>query len=132
MLIENRCSIYEHRPRTCRSYDCRIFAAAGLELDEAEKVGIVDRVRQWRFTFASTTDAVRRQSVVEAAAYLDTHRELFPDAAGPATVTALALEAIELHDHFLFRDAETGEIAVVHPDPETIRHDLAARSRQPS
>src|SRR6202042_743356 len=56
MLIENRCSIYEHRPRTCRSYDCRIFAAAGLELDDAEKVAIADRVRQWRFSFPSTDD----------------------------------------------------------------------------
>ena len=31
MLIDDQCSIYEHRPRTCRTYDCRVFPAAGLE-----------------------------------------------------------------------------------------------------
>ena len=31
MLVEGGCSIYEHRPRTCRTYDCRVFAATGLE-----------------------------------------------------------------------------------------------------
>ena len=30
MLIDDKCSIYEHRPITCRSYDCRIFPAAGI------------------------------------------------------------------------------------------------------
>src|SRR6187399_1589388 len=31
MLVDGACSIYEHRPRTCRTYDCRVFPAAGLE-----------------------------------------------------------------------------------------------------
>ena len=30
MLIDEKCSIYEHRPLTCRTYDCRIFPAAGI------------------------------------------------------------------------------------------------------
>src|SRR5687767_16035711 len=30
MVKQRRCSIYEHRPRTCRDYDCRMLAAAGL------------------------------------------------------------------------------------------------------
>ena len=34
MLIDDKCSIYEHRPRTCRTYDCRIFPAAGLDLED--------------------------------------------------------------------------------------------------
>ena len=29
MLVDGACSIYEHRPRTCRTYDCRVFPAAG-------------------------------------------------------------------------------------------------------
>jgi hypothetical protein len=37
MLVDDRCSIYEHRPRACRTYDCRVFAAAGLEPDEPGK-----------------------------------------------------------------------------------------------
>src|SRR5690349_2465179 len=35
MLTEAGCSIYEHRPRACRMYDCRVFAAAGV--DPADK-----------------------------------------------------------------------------------------------
>ena len=27
MLIDDRCSIYEHRPRTCRTYDCRVLSS---------------------------------------------------------------------------------------------------------
>ena len=38
MLIDNRCSIYEHRPQTCRTYDCRVFPAAGVELEDEDKV----------------------------------------------------------------------------------------------
>jgi Fe-S-cluster containining protein len=31
MLVDGCCSIYEHRPRACRTYDCRIVPAAGVE-----------------------------------------------------------------------------------------------------
>src|SRR6476619_2441220 len=34
MLIDDKCSIYEHRPRTCRTYDCRVLPAAGVGIDE--------------------------------------------------------------------------------------------------
>src|SRR6185295_19764588 len=37
MLIDDTCSIYEHRPRTCRTYDCRVLAAAGVGIDEGAK-----------------------------------------------------------------------------------------------
>jgi hypothetical protein len=47
MLVDGRCSIYEHRPRTCRTYDCRVFAATGVEPD---KPAIAQRVARWRFT----------------------------------------------------------------------------------
>ena len=51
MLIDNRCSIYEHRPQTCRTYDCRIFAATGVRLDDDEKELIARQTRRWRFSF---------------------------------------------------------------------------------
>jgi uncharacterized protein len=34
MFVDGACSVYEHRPRTCRTYDCRVFAAAGLVPDQ--------------------------------------------------------------------------------------------------
>lgn len=46
MLVDGRCSIYEHRPRTCRTYDCRVFAAAGIE---ADKPSVAAQARRWRF-----------------------------------------------------------------------------------
>jgi uncharacterized protein len=46
MLTDAGCSIYEHRPRTCRRFDCRVYAAAGLEPDQP---AIAAAVRRWRF-----------------------------------------------------------------------------------
>jgi hypothetical protein len=53
MLVDGACSIYEHRPRTCRTYDCRIFAATDLDAADGDdrKAQIARRVEQWRFTY---------------------------------------------------------------------------------
>ena len=48
MLVRGACSIYESRPRTCRTYDCRVFAAAGVTPDE--QPDIAAQVRRWRFS----------------------------------------------------------------------------------
>jgi hypothetical protein len=68
MLIDGRCSIYEHRPRTCRTYDCRVFAATGIDvdLDDATKVEIGRRVRRWQFDFADDADRASRDAVLAA------------------------------------------------------------------
>ena len=51
MLINDLCSIYEHRPRTCRAYDCRMFAATGVAVaDDQRDLGA--RVARWRFDFS--------------------------------------------------------------------------------
>jgi Fe-S-cluster containining protein len=71
MLVNGACSIYEHRPRTCRVYDCRVFAAAGLEPDDERKVEITKRVRQWRFTYGSDDDRARHDAIRAAAAALE-------------------------------------------------------------
>jgi Fe-S-cluster containining protein len=71
MLVDGMCSIYEHRPRTCRVYDCRVFAAAGVEPDDERKVEIAQRVRQWRFTYDSSDDEARHDAIRAAAAVLD-------------------------------------------------------------
>jgi hypothetical protein len=46
MLVDGACSIYEHRPRTCRTYDCRIFSATAVVPDQP---AVAARVQQWRF-----------------------------------------------------------------------------------
>jgi Fe-S-cluster containining protein len=47
MLVDGACSIYEHRPRACRTYDCRVFAVTGV-VPEGQPA-IAARVAQWRF-----------------------------------------------------------------------------------
>jgi Fe-S-cluster containining protein len=106
MLIDNQCSIYEHRPRTCRIYDCRVFPAAGVGLDDAgesdERVLIVRQARRWRFGFTTPTDRREFDAVRAAATFL---REQ-PDRAAPANATELAVRAIEVHHEFLDIDAQ--------------------------
>jgi len=68
MLTDAGCSIYEHRPRTCRTYDCRVFEAAGLE---ADKPLIAERARQWRFDHPTPADEAAHESIRRAAAELD-------------------------------------------------------------
>jgi uncharacterized protein len=67
MLVDNACSIYDHRPRTCRTYDCRVFAATGVAVDE-DKPDIARRVDRWRFSFPTDTDRSQHEAVGAAAA----------------------------------------------------------------
>lgn len=54
MLVDGGCSIYAVRPRACRTYDCRVFAAAGVEPDQPL---VAVRVRRWRFSYDADADA---------------------------------------------------------------------------
>ena len=85
MLVDGRCSIYEHRPRTCRTYDCRVFAAAGLDADQP---AVAARVGRWRFAYP--TDADRdRHDAVRAAARVQAAQE---PAAAPIRLAVRAVE----------------------------------------
>jgi uncharacterized protein len=55
MLTASGCSIYEHRPRTCRTYDCRVFAATGIE-PESDQPAVAARARRWRFVVETHAD----------------------------------------------------------------------------
>ena len=112
MLIDNRCSIYAHRPRACRTYDCRVFAAAGIEPDEAEKALIAERVRQWRFSHPTPDDVARHEAVRAAASYLDEHRDVVPTELAPANSTQRAVLALEIHNAFVGRAPEPDAVVV--------------------
>lgn len=56
---EGGCRIYDHRPRTCRSYDCRVFAATGIEPDQPL---VAAWVGTWRFTGGEERAAVVRRA----------------------------------------------------------------------
>lgn len=60
MLHDGVRSIYEHRPRTCRRFDCRVFAASGVEADDSTPL-IAVQSRRW--SFAPIDDPDRRALV---------------------------------------------------------------------
>ena len=89
MLIDNRCSIYEHRPRTCRTYDCRVFAATGLDAADGDerKSAIAERVERWRFDHRTEDDRSAHAAVWDAVVRI---RTSMPDLSN-AEVAARAL-----------------------------------------
>jgi Fe-S-cluster containining protein len=102
MLGEAGCTIYEHRPRTCRVYDCRVFAAAGVEPDEDQPL-IRERVAAWRFEPADAEDAAAQRAATTAAAALVTwrHRRSGDGSVRvPRTALQVAVRAVELAPAF--------------------------------
>ncbi len=87
MLRDDGCSIYEHRPRTCRTYDCRVFPATGIEPD-GDQEPIAQRARRWRFDFPTEGDRAEHEALRSAAASL-------PDDAG--TPAQRAVRVIQVH-----------------------------------
>ncbi len=113
MLIEDRCSIYDDRPRACRTYDCRVFPATGTEPDGVGQEPIVERVRRWRFDLQTTPDEVAQgEALRAAAAYLRGHPEVFGSGVAPASATRLAVLAIELYEQFLVGEPDAGSVRV--------------------
>ena len=107
MFKDNACSIYEARPLTCRAYDCRVFAATGIAVDEAAQPEIAERVRSWAFTFDNESrDAQGR--LREAAEFLAANRDLFPPGSLPSYPVQLASLAVGVYKLF-------GELRAEHP-----------------
>lgn len=127
MLIDGTCSIYDHRPRTCRNYDCRIFPAAGIEPDEDAKVEIAEQVRRWRFSYSDDAGRTLHDSVRAAATYLRDNADSLPEGTAPNSATQLAVAAVEMHDVFLLDDNGAGESSIIDPQPEVVRLALTRR-----
>lgn len=112
MLVDGACSIYAHRPRTCRTYDCRVFPAAGVAPEADGKPLIAARARRWRFAHPTADDRARHDAVRAAARWVEDHGDLLPDDARPRTPTQLAVAAVEAHGAFLGGPPEATEVAV--------------------
>jgi hypothetical protein len=93
-----RCTIYAHRPLTCRTYDCRVFAAAGLD---ADREPITRRARRWRFSCPARHDAAHLAAVRAAARWIPAHTAAFPGGVAPDDPAALAVLAVRVADVFL-------------------------------
>ena len=99
MLKNGLCSIYEHRPKTCRNYDCRIFPAAGIESDGRDLIN--RQIRRWKFSYATPVDRTEHVAVQTAAKFLREHADQFPKGAVPTGATQLAILAIRVFEVFL-------------------------------
>jgi uncharacterized protein len=112
MLTDGGCSIYEHRPRACRVYDCRVFAAADVAPDHP---AVSERVVDWHFRTDEPGDERLLEAVRAAARSVQEHTSLGP--------TLRAVAAVRIHDDFL--DGAD-------PDPRVVQVRVrAAISRSP-
>lgn len=115
MYSENGCSIYARRPDTCRTYDCRVFTAAGIPAGDDDKSVINARVARWRFEYPTDTDRDEQRAVRAAAAYLRQHPVRFPGGRIPSRPSEIAVLAVKAYTVFLERpstDRETQEAIV--------------------
>ena len=100
MLVEDRCTIYDVRPRACRTYDCRIYAAAGIAADRPE----VDlQARRWVFTYPTERDREALEAVRSAVRFISEHPEAIPGDAARRQPLRVAVLAIAVHERFLPR-----------------------------
>lgn len=108
MLIDDKCSIYEHRPLTCRNYDCRIFPAAGISAGDEDKDLITQQISRWKFDYSDERGRMQHSAVQAAAKFLREHAGSFAGEV-PGNATQLAILAIKVHEVFLnFDDDRTG------------------------
>ncbi len=98
VLIDGRCTIYEDRPLVCRTYDCRMYAATGVEADKAEIAG---RVRSWRFDYPSGQDRALHDAVLAAVRFIREHPACLPSEAARQQPIRVATLAVAVHDRFL-------------------------------
>ncbi len=102
MLIDDRCSIYEHRPRTCRTYDCRVFAATGVE--PSEQPLIAATVSQWRFSGDSAGEETLADAVRAAERFFADHSDELGDQIPPSGTLRRALAVVA--SCYLFESSE--------------------------
>lgn len=101
MLKDEICSIYPSRPTTCRTFDCRVLAAAGLEIDGRWNERINERVRAWRFSFFSGNGQRHLGAIRRAANFVQQHSDAFPGGRAPRAPMTIAVLAIKVHTVFL-------------------------------
>lgn len=100
MFRDGGCSIYSHRPDTCRTYDCRVFTAAGLDAGSGRGV-INERVARWRFEYPEAGDAEEQRAVRAAAAFLRQHPVRFPNGHVPSRAADIAVLAVKAYPVFM-------------------------------
>ena len=109
MFANGNCTIYSHRPETCRTYDCRVFAAASVNAGEG-RTEINERIASWRFEYPTPRDREEHRAVTAAANFLRQHVVRFPGGHVPSRPSDIAVLAVKAYEVFLDpppTDAET-------------------------
>ena len=100
MFIDNKCSIYDYRPQTCRVYDCRILTASGLHPGD-DKMKISRQVDRWRFNYTDDSDRQYSAAVRAAAEFINKYAESFPAGFIPVNAPQRAMIAVKVYHVFL-------------------------------
>jgi Fe-S-cluster containining protein len=100
MFVNGGCSIYHHRPETCRTYDCRVFTAAGMNAGPDKSV-INERIASWKFDYPTPRDREEHRAVTAAASYLRQHPVRFPGGRVPSRPSEIAVLAVKCYEVFL-------------------------------
>lgn len=125
MLGEHGCTIYEHRPSACRTYDCRVYPAAGIPADD-DKSDLAARAARWRFDHPTDDDVRQHEAVRAAARYIGAHPEALPGARPPVNATHHAVMAVEASGLF------AGDVGGAEPTAGDVRVALSERmARRP-
>ncbi len=110
MFANGACSIYAHRPETCRTYDCRVFTAAGMNAGPDKSV-INERIANWRFEYPAARDHDEHRAVTAAANFIRQHVIRFPGGRVPSRPSEVAVLAVKTYEVFLDPPDTDAEIA---------------------
>jgi Fe-S-cluster containining protein len=94
------CTIYSQRPDTCRTYDCRVFTAAGMDAG-ANRPVINERVARWRFDYPDESDRAAHRAVMAAAQFLRQHPVRLPGGRIASRPADIAVLAVKVHGVFM-------------------------------
>jgi Fe-S-cluster containining protein len=104
-LVDRKCKIYEHRPETCRSYDCRVFSAAGIAAGGDDKAEINQRVARWQFAYPTQKDRIEHEAVLAASKFIRDNGDRFPGRPIAKYPSQLAVFAVKAYELFIDRDS---------------------------
>ena len=109
MFADHACSIYGHRPQTCRTFDCRIFLATGLPVGD-DRPAVSRQTRRWKFDFPTTKDRKQFSALQSAAKFLSECTEDFFTGFVPGNTTQQAVLAIKVYEVFFNHTNKRGNI----------------------
>ncbi len=129
MFVDSACSIYDDRPQTCRTYDCRIFTATGVDASEDGRDDIARRTREWEFTVDESKSSIVSGAMRATADFIRVQRPSIPSELAPTTATQLAVLAFELHELFITEN-ERGVKTIASPTVTAFNAALSAQRRR--